>query len=147
MNSHSEGSLLSRRDQVRQSISDRIEQYLLNRAEWVPKEELCEVFNLSSDRPLRGTGNKPGLCTVTAINSEKGFKHVALASTDEYLKAKNRKRRHAIVELVNLRARDRHRQAVRKQLASRKHKPVAIELDTGQCTFGLTTHNTPNPRR
>jgi len=114
---------------------DQIEQYLLGRRDWVPVAEICARFGCR-ERELRQLGRDPGLCTRFAIsNSRLGLKHVACASTAEYLAAKHAMRRHAISELRRGAAWDRRRRAL---VRSYTRPAVTVERDTGQLILQLT---------
>lgn len=104
---------------------DQIEAYLLARAAWVPARELCERFGVR-ERELRALDERPGLCSTIAISGNKGFKHIALATTDEWRRHYARERKHSIMALVNLRQKRR----LRERVLSRRVPPT--ERDTGQ---------------
>ncbi len=110
------------------TLAAHIESYLLSRATWVPARELCERFGVR-ERELRALDDRPGLCSQIAISGNKGFKHIALATTDEWQRHYARERKHSIMALVNLRQRRRHRERI---LSTRR--PLA-ERDTGQFLF------------
>ena len=110
-------------------IEKLIEQFLLDRKEWVKSEELCKAFEVS-ERQLRAVGTRPGLCSAFAISGDKGFKHISHASTTEYLRFKHRLRRHAISELVRVKKLDEARHNITRYL--RKKPDFIFERDTGQ---------------
>ena len=107
-------------------MRDEIEAYLLDQGEWVPARELCALFRIT-ERQLRQTDDQQGLCSGFAISGDKGFKHVSLASTTEWLKFKHRLRKHGIAELVRVRDLDRRR----RNAAIRVHARH-FEKDSGQ---------------
>jgi hypothetical protein len=110
--------------------AQHIEEYLLDAAGdgWVKGKELCARFGIA-ERQLRKVGDAPGLCSGFAISSDKGFKHVARASTTEFRDFKHRLRRHAIAELTRVRDLDRRRHQVTK---TTKRPEFTREKDTGQ---------------
>jgi hypothetical protein len=113
----------------RKELEDAIEQYLLARADWVPTEEICRTFGVG-ERKLRDDGNQVGLCSRFALSRTDnggGYIHVQVASTEQYQEFRGRTRKHAIKELMRVRAMDRRRQNV-----SRPAKRVEWERDTGQ---------------
>jgi hypothetical protein len=106
-----------------------IERFLLARRDWVSVRELCERFGIRA-RILRQLGSRSGVLTKCAIShSRMGLKHVACASTAEYLHAKHAMRRHAISELRRGAAWDRRRRQV---VRSFSRPAVTVERDTGQ---------------
>jgi len=108
---------------------NQIEDYLLARHDWVSVAEICDRFGLR-ERVLRQLGSRAGLITKCAISHPRlGVKHVANATTAEYLHAKHAMRRHAISELRRGAAWDRRRREVSRTLT---RPPVTIERDTGQ---------------
>ena len=111
-----------------------IEQYLLAKRDWVSVAEICQVFGCR-ERALRQLGSEPGLATQYAISHPRmGLKHVAAASTAEYLHAKHAMARHAIAELRRKAAWDRRRSACTRTLA---RPPITVERDTGQLVMEL----------
>jgi len=108
---------------------EQIESYLLARRDWVSVRELCERFGVR-ERVLRQLGDHSGVLTKCAIShSRMGLKHVACASTSEYLHAKHAMRRHAISRLRRTAGWDRRRHEVTRQFS---RPAVTIERDTGQ---------------
>ena len=103
-----------------------IETYLLAIGTWVPAVEICSTFHVT-ERQLRQVGEEDGLCSGFAISGDKGFKHVSLASTMEWLRFKHRLRKHGIQELCRVRDLDKRRQLVTKRVRN-----VQYEKDTGQ---------------
>ena len=107
----------------------QIERYLLAKRDWVSVAEICQVFGCRA-RALRQLGSDPGLATQYAISHPRmGLKHVANASTAEYLHAKHAMARHAISELRRKAAWDRTRSQLTRTLA---RPPIILERDTGQ---------------
>jgi len=113
-------------------LAQEIEQYLMTSGRWVSTEEICAHFNLRDDRPLRQMSNEPGLCSEFAISSDQGFKHVALASTGEWLRFKHRLRRHGIRELARASSLDKRRHQV-----TRPALGLTWEKDSGQAVMAL----------
>ena len=106
-----------------------IEQYLLAKRDWVSVRDICRLFGVR-ERVLRQLGRREGALTFCAISHpRKGIKHVACATTSEYLHAKHAMRRHAISELRRVAAWDRRRREVVRTIA---RPPIIIERDTGQ---------------
>jgi len=95
---------------------------------WVKSAELCERFAIT-ERQLRKVGAQDGLCSDFAISSDKGFKHIARASTAEWIAFKHRMRNHAIAEMVRTRNLDRRRSTVLKSV---KRPEFTFQRDTGQ---------------
>ena len=126
--------------QTSPQLADRIERFLLDRAAWVPVREICERFDVP-ERRLRALGDRHGLCTAAAISGDHGLKHVACATTAEWLQFKHRMRHHAIGELVRARDMDRRRQQV---LRARRRPAATVERDTGQV---VATDLCPEPSR
>jgi hypothetical protein len=112
-------------------IADQIEQYLLAQRAWIPVHEIAEIFHVR-ERALRYTYEVPGLCSAFAISSDRGLKHVALATTEEWMQFKHRMRRHAIGEMVRTRVLDRTRNNVTKTYRARQ-----FERDTGQALLAV----------
>ena len=113
-------------------ISNQVEQLLIERGDWVSTGEICQKFNVD-ERQLRAKNDEPGKCTLIAISSNKGYKHVAIATTAEWTAHYHRERKHNIMGLVNLRNR-RHRRestAIQKPQFKQQQTP-AIQPDTGQ---------------
>jgi len=109
-------------------LAEQIEQHLLTRGAWVPSDEICALFAVT-DRQLRQVNDSPGLCSAFAISSQKGFKHVAKATTREWLHFKHRLRKHGISELVRVRNLGRARSA---HTRNTKRPPPTYELDSPQ---------------
>jgi hypothetical protein len=113
----------------REILEARIEQYLLDRADWVPTEELCRVFNVG-ERKLRDDGNTPGLCSRFALSRTDnggGYIHVRNATIKQWCLFKSRTRKHAIKELMRVSALDKARFNV-----TRIVQHIEFERDTGQ---------------
>lgn len=109
------------------TLAEQIEEYLLERLDWVSTKEIVERFQLPDDRPLRSVKGKPGLCTLYAVSGDKGLKHVTLATTAEWEHFRHRIRRHAVSELVRLRDLGRRRMDVARQT-----RRFICERDSGQ---------------
>lgn len=103
-----------------------IETFLLASGTWVPASEICSIFHVT-ERQLRQVGTQEGLCSGFAISGDRGFKHVSLATTMEWLRFKHRLRKHGIQELVRVRDLDKRRKQV-----TRSVRNVQYEKDTGQ---------------
>jgi hypothetical protein len=116
-----------------EEIKECIEQYLLTAPGegWVKSAALCERFAIT-ERQLRKVGDQDGLCSDFAISSDKGFKHIARASTREWLAFKHRMKRHGIGELVRARNLDRRRSSVLKSVI---RPAFTFEKDTCQGVF------------
>jgi len=112
-------------------VADQIEAFLLERRDWVPSAEICKRFDVT-DRRLRQVNGQPGLCSDFAVSGDRGFKHVALASTREWLHFKHRIRRHGIGELVRIRDLGRRRQTV-----TRAARSVLFEADSPQAILPI----------
>jgi len=110
-------------------ISEQIEAYLIDRSDWVSASEICKRFGVR-ERALRQLGNRIGFCSRFAISHpRKGLKHVAAATTTEYLHAKHAMTRHAISELRRKASWDRRRHEVTRES---KKSHIIFEPDTGQ---------------
>lgn len=115
------------------TISEQIEQLLLDRRDWVSTEEIVTRFGLPDDRPLRQVGDHPGLCSKFAISQTgKGFKHVRIASTTEWIRFKKSQRGHCIRGLRRVRDLDRARHN-----ATSSYHHHAFEKDTGQGVLAI----------
>jgi hypothetical protein len=113
-------------------LSAQIERYLLGKRCWVPAAELSEQFGVR-ERQLRGLNGAPGLCTMFAISlPHEGYKHVACATTAEWLHFKHQMRRHGINELIRVRELSSARARVTRTI---KTPAVTFEKDTGQAVF------------
>ncbi|NCC52822.1 MAG: hypothetical protein EOM20_16625 [Spartobacteria bacterium] len=108
-------------------IRDHIETYLLEKKGWVKSAELVARFDVK-DRALRAVGDSPGLCSTFAISGDQGFKHIANATTREWLRFKHRMIKHAIAEFTRLRKLSDRRANVTKHQKS----TFQYEQDTGQ---------------
>lgn len=110
------------------NTAQQIETYLFDRRTWVPVKEICDEFCIRQ-RALRGLDGRPGLCSEYAISSDAGLKHVAHATTQEWLRFKHRLRRHGINELVRVSKLDRRRSTITRKAT----KPTFyFQPDTGQ---------------
>lgn len=105
-----------------------IEQFLLERGDWVKSRELCERFGVT-ERQLRAVDDRPGLCSRIAISGNKGFKHISLATPAEWEEHYARERKHSIMALVNLRAKRRLRANLIRQI---RRPALTFERATGQ---------------
>jgi len=119
------------------NLAEQIEQYLLERGTWVTCAELSMKFGVRPRR-FRKVGDQPGLCSAFAISdySGNGFKHVAHATTKEWLEFKHAHRRHGISELVRVRDLSRKRKEVTRPYRARR-----FERDTGQAVFGYESQD------
>jgi len=122
-------------------VKERIEAYLLADRGWVPCRKIETLFDVR-ERALRGLDGRPGLCSDFAISSNKGLKHVTLASRAEWLHCKHRLRRHGINELVRVSTLDRRRQSATRSLL---HPPMTYEKDTGQAVMALALDQGARP--
>lgn len=109
-----------------EDLKKNIEQHLLQRGDWVTTQELESLFGIT-ERQLRKKSDDAGLCSDFAISGDKGFKHVSVATTAEWLRFKHRLAKHAIAELVRVKALDKKRHAV-----TRVTKAAVFEKDTPQ---------------
>ena len=105
-----------------------IERFLLERAGWVPDQEIARRFGVR-ERELRALDGAPGLASAFAISSDQGLKHVACATTEQWLRFKRRLRKHGINELRRVRDLDRRRTQVTRAIRS---TGFVFEQDTGQ---------------
>jgi len=112
-------------------LGEQIESYLLTQRRWVTSTELCERFDINA-RQLRQVDDQPGLCSGFAISGDKGFKHISIASTAEWLHFKHRLRKHGIRELVRVRNLGK-----RRHHATKTVKQIIFEKDTGQALLAM----------
>lgn len=118
-------------------LEARIEQYLLNRVDWVLCEEICRVFGVN-ERRLRDEDKQPGLCSRFAISrtgNGGGYRHVQTATMAEWREFKYRSRKHAIKELMRVGALDKKRYGVTRTIKTMEGdcvREVEFEHDTGQ---------------
>ena len=99
----------------------------------------CLSPYVKDPRQFRRVGDLQGLCSAFAISGDKGFKHVSLATTGEWLRFKHRLRRHGIGELVRVRDLDRRRRHVTR---TTRRPPLTFERDTGQAVMSpIAGHN------
>ena len=105
----------------------------MERCGWVKARELCERFGVR-ERELRALDDQPGLCSQIAISGNKGFKHISLATADEWERHYGRERKHAIMALVTLRQKRRLRQVLTRRI---QRPPVEFERDTGQLLLSM----------
>lgn len=108
------------------SETAQIEAYLLEQRAWVPVGLICQRFGLK-ERRLRGLDGKPGLCSEFAISSDHGLKHVAVATTAEWIEFKHRLRKHGINELIRVASLGKRRAQVTRQT-----RCFVSEKDSGQ---------------
>lgn len=108
------------------SDTSQIEAYLLAQRAWVPVGLICERFGLK-ERRLRGLDGKPGLCSEFAISSDRGLKHVSVATTAEWIEFKHRLRKHGINELIRVASLGKRRSKVTCQTSC-----FVSEKDSGQ---------------
>jgi len=106
----------------------------VGRETWVSSDEICRVFGLRDDRPLRQVGSRPGLCTTFAISGDKGFRHVSCATKKEWLTFKHKMRRHAVREMVRTRDLEKRRSVVLREY---RRPAIKYEVDSGQAVFAL----------
>jgi len=112
-------------------LESAIEQHLLSRRTWVSSDEICKKFEVR-DRALRQVHGQQGLCSTFAISGNKGFKHVSLASTTEWLRFKHRLRKHGISELVRV-----SKLGKTRSIAQTVYRKTPYEKDTGQALLAL----------
>lgn len=114
-----------------EELKEAIEQYLLSAPGdgWVKGAEIAARFDLRSDRVLRKVGDAPGLCTEFAISGNKGFKHIARATTGEFDDYYSRERQHNISGLVTLRQKRNLRNTILKTV---RRPEFTFQKDTGQ---------------
>lgn len=87
-------------DLVSPWLAEQIEKRLLECRDWIPAQQLVAEFGLKSERYLRASGDKPGLCSAFAISSNKGFRHVRCCTQEEFAAFYETMRKHGIGELV-----------------------------------------------
>ncbi|MFH0878583.1 MAG: hypothetical protein V2A34_02610 [Lentisphaerota bacterium] len=117
---------------MRTDLQLRIERYLLSCRGWVKASELERLFDIR-ERQLRQLGKKPGLVTKFAISlSDKGFKHIALATTTEWIHARNAERRAAIARLRRIKDWTASRSEVTRSIL---HPPMTFERDSNQAVM------------
>ena len=110
------------------ALSTEIEGYLLDARRWVPAAELAERFGCR-ERAFRALGEQPGLCSRFAISGDRGFKHVACATDQEFARFYARLRSHGLGELVHARRLKRRRAELLRVVA---RPPAVVEKTTGQ---------------
>jgi hypothetical protein len=87
------------------SLSEQIEQLLLDRRDWVTSKEIVARFGLPDDRPLRQVDGEPGACSHIAISRPgKGFKHIECATSAEWERFKRGQRNLGVGILCRIRA-------------------------------------------
>jgi hypothetical protein len=112
-------------------LAQKIEAFLLDNHRWVKSDEICQKFEVRP-RQLRALDDQPGLCSEFAISGDKGFKHVAHATPDEFHRSYRRSRKHGIAELIGARRRRRYRE----RLLIEKPPPLH-ERVTGQAVMAI----------
>jgi hypothetical protein len=97
---------------------------------WVSGREICERFGIN-ERRLRFDQGKPGLLSYNAVScSQRGFKHVRMASDAEFIECDTKDRKHNVSRYLVLRAR---RNTRRNEFTGRR--PDMIERHSGQMVF------------
>ncbi len=127
-------------NEEQQRIARQIEQLLLDRGDWVPDKELVERYEIG-ERQLRADDlvGRPGLLDDFAISSSRGFKHLNIATVEERLKAKHKKRRTAIAYFRSI-----QRQEIATRNCLKGIRPMVVERHTGQVLLGLKmVHKAP----
>lgn len=121
-----------------------IEAYMLQRADWVPASELCARFGLG-ERQLRQDRGQPGLCSAFAISSsQRGLKHVACATTWEFLASAHGSVKHAVAELRRVRRLRQRRNSMTRQI---RRPAVCQERDSPQLLLADIVSTTLQPTR
>jgi len=95
---------------------------------WVSASDLARLLGVS-ERDLRQTGSKPGLVSGFAVSGDKGYKHVAHASTVEWLAFRHRLWRHIVAEMRRVRTMQKRRREV---LVASPRSVFKFEADSGQ---------------
>ena len=104
-----------------------IERYMLAVGTWVPAAVLCEKFGIK-ERRLRSINNSPGLVSdFTISDTTLGYRHIATATTAEWLHFKHAMRRHGINELRRVASLNKSRHQVYRQT-----RDFIFEKDSGQ---------------
>jgi hypothetical protein len=92
-------------------LAAHVEMWLRTQDRWVSAREICERFGVR-ERQLRAVSGKPGLLTRCAIShSRLGYKHVRLASEEEFRECDRRERKHCVGQFLSLRSRRAYRRA------------------------------------
>lgn len=107
-------------------LARQIELFLLDRGTWISAQEICIKFGIS-ERDLRATGEHPGICDEYALSSHKGYKHLSLVDTAEFLPIKHRMLAHAIGEVRKVKRWTSARLNCKWEI-----KPTQVEKHTGQ---------------
>lgn len=106
---------------------EEIDAWLRTIKGWVPGEIICQTFQIP-ERRLRWDQGRPGLLTECAIShSQKGFKHVANATDDEWDECDNRDRKSCASRYISLRKR-----RMRRRNEMRLRPLPVSELHSGQ---------------
>jgi hypothetical protein len=83
-------------------LQHQIEEYLLARGTWVSTAELETMFGVE-ERQLRQSGKDLGLITEFALSRPgRGFIHIDLAPTSDWIRCKNAVRREALARFRKL---------------------------------------------
>jgi hypothetical protein len=83
----------------------QIEFWLRGISGWVPDSIICQTFQVN-ERRLRWDKGKPGILSECAIShSQKGFKHIANATAEEFHECDRRDRKASLTRLLSLRRR------------------------------------------
>lgn len=93
------------------ALAAAIEEWLLERADWVAAAEIETAFGVK-ERELRATDGAPGLCTAFAISGNRGYRHVENATNEEFAHFYARERGGGIGRLVRARRLKRRRENV-----------------------------------
>jgi len=111
-------------------LATRIELLLLDRATWVPVDEICAACQIN-ERLLRAVGRRPAIFSRFAISSStKGLKHIR--HTDARVRIAYKHARLKVL-IANRRALDEYHAALSNCLTGRK--PTLQERHTGQLVF------------
>lgn len=110
-----------------------IERYLLERACWVPASEISSRFGIR-ERALRALEDKPGLCTFIAVSGDQGYKHIFLASSEEWDRYAGRESKIHSSALDHLRRKTELRHNATR---TSSRPPVQFEKDSGQAVMPL----------
>jgi hypothetical protein len=107
-----------------------LDTWLRTQRRWVSAREIEDRFHISQ-RKLRFDGGEPGLLSYTCISSTKpgfsGFKHVRVASDEEFAEADRKDREALRARFIVLKRRRQARRAEKTLI------PSPMEAKTGQC--------------
>ena len=113
------------------NLAPRIELYLLQKQGWVSASEICQHFEISDERKLRGKDGKPGILADFAASStrqgESGYCHHRFLTTAEWLPVKHRIKRHSVSQMRSI----RHQDNARHNILTGK-RPDLREVHGGQ---------------